>query len=201
MIATKLSEWERFVHSTDDIDPLIAMAAAHYQFEAIHPFSDGNGRTGRILIVLMLCEAGLLHLPVLYLSRYIIDNKQQHYRLLRGVTAESAWEAWLLYILEGVTQTSQTTLLKISSIRALQEDFSARGRAISRGGADSELQAALFEQPYCRIATVMSRCDVSRPTATSWLSGLAAAGMLEDERVGRDRFFINREFLRLLARP
>jgi Fic family protein len=201
VVATKLAEWERFVHSNDDIDPLIAMAAAHYQFEAIHPFSDGNGRTGRILNVLMLCESGLLHLPVLYLSRYIIDNKQQYYQRLRAVTADSEWEAWLLYILEGVSQTSEATLRKIIAIRELQEDFSSRARAISRGGADSEFQAVLFEQPYCRIATVMTRCNVSRPTATGWLSGLAAAGMLQDEKVGRDRMFINRQFLQLLTRP
>lgn len=199
VIATKLAEWERFVHSDDGIDPLIAMAAAHYQFEAIHPFSDGNGRTGRILNVLMLCEAGLLRLPVLYLSRYIIDTKQQYYDRLRAVTAESAWEAWILYILEGVAQTSETTLRKITAIRELQEDFAVRARAVSRGGGDSEFQAVLFEQPYCRIATVMQRCNISRPTATSWLNGLTEARMLQNLKIGRDRVFVNREFLQLLT--
>ncbi|MFB7878020.1 Fic family protein [Nocardia sp. NPDC056064] len=201
VITAKLTEWERFIHSTDDIDPLIAMAAAHYQFEAIHPFSDGNGRTGRILNVLMLCEAGLLHLPVLYLSRYIIDTKQEYYQRLRDVTADRAWEPWLLYILAGVAETSATTLRKIGKIRELQDDFSKRARAVSRGGADSEFQSVLFEQPYCRIATVMSRCNVSRPTATGWLNGLAEAGMLQDKKLGRDRMFINREFLQLLTAP
>ncbi|RMI30958.1 Fic family protein [Nocardia stercoris] len=199
IIATKMGEWEHFIHTNDDIDALIVMAAAHYQFEAIHPFTDGNGRTGRILNVLMLCHAGLLHLPVLYLSRYIIDTKKQYYRCLSAVTAESAWEPWLLYILEGVTRTSEATVRKIDDIRNLQDDFAARARAATKGGADSEFQAALFEQPYCRIATVMDRCNVSRPTATKWLATLADAGMLHDRRVGKDRLFINREFLQVLT--
>lgn len=201
VVAGKLCEWERFVHAEDDLDPLIRMAAAHYQFEAIHPFSDGNGRTGRILNVLMLVEAGLLRLPVLYLSRYIIDTKDDYYRLLRAVTAESAWEEWVHYILTGIERTSRSTLRKIAAIRELQEDFGRRARAVSKGGADSEFQSVLFEQPYCRINTVVDRCGVSRPTATAWLGALANASMLQDLKVGRDRLFINREFLQLLVRP
>ncbi|MEV0686620.1 Fic family protein [Nocardia sp. NPDC050378] len=201
VIADKLTEWERFIHAENGVDPLIVMAATHYQFEAIHPFADGNGRTGRILNVLMLVEAGLLRLPVLYLSRYIIDTKHRYYHHLRAVTAESAWESWLLYVLAGVTQTSEATVTKINNIRSLQEDFAQRARAVCKGGSHSEFQAVLFEQPYCRIATVMERCDVSRPTTTSWLSGLAAAGMLHDMKIGRDRVFINWEFLQLLTAP
>jgi Fic family protein len=176
------------------------MAAAHYQFEAIHPFSDGNGRTGRILNVLILVDAGLLRLPVLYLSRYIIDTKSDYYRLLLAVTAEAAWENWMLYILTGIERTSRNTLKKVTAVRALQEDFSRRARAVSKGGADSEFQSVLFEQPYCRINTVMNRCNVSRPTATSWLNALADNGMLQNVKTGRDRLFINREFLQLLVR-
>jgi len=200
VITEKLTAWEQFVHADDGLDPLIRMAAAHYQFEAIHPFADGNGRTGRILNVLMLMDAGLLRLPVLYLSRYIIDTKDDYYRLLLAVTAESAWEAWILYILDGIEVTSRYTMRKIDAIRALQENFTLRARAASRGGSDAEFQSVLFEQPYCRIATVMTRCDVSRPTATSWLNSLAEAGLLQTLRVGRDRLFINREFLQLLTR-
>ncbi|MEV6064495.1 Fic family protein [Nocardia asteroides] len=199
IVAEKLADWERFIHSEDGVDPLIVMAAAHYQFEAIHPFSDGNGRTGRILNVLMLVEAGLLRLPVLYLSRYIIDTKRMYYRRLRAVTADNAWESWLLYVLAGVAQTSETTVAKINTIRLLQEDFAQRARSVCKGGSDSEFQAVLFEQPYCRIATVMERCGVSRPTATGWLSGLAGAGMLRDMKIGRDRVFVNTEFLQLLT--
>jgi len=200
VIDEKLSEWESFVHADDSLDPLVRMAAAHYQFEAIHPFSDGNGRTGRILNVLMLVDAGLLRLPVLYLSRYIIDTKKDYYRLLLAVTAESAWEEWVLYVLAGIEQTSRYTLRKVTAIRALQDDFSKRARMVSKRGGDSEFQAVLFEQPYCRITTVMERCEVSRPTASSWLSALVDAGMLQTVKIGRDRLFINREFLQLLVR-
>ena len=200
VIAEKLTEWERFIHAEDGLDSLIRMAAAHYQFEAIHPFADGNGRTGRILNVLMLVDAGLLRLPVLYRSRYIIDTKNDYYRLLLAVTAESAWEQWVLYVLAGIEQTSRFTLRKITAIRALQDDFSKRARVVSKGGGDSEFQSVLFEQPYCRINTVVERCNVSRPTASSWLSALADNGMLQDVKIGRDRLFINREFLQLLVR-
>jgi len=200
VIAEKLNNWENFIHAEDGLDPLVRMAAAHYQFEAIHPFADGNGRTGRILNVLMLVEAGLLRLPVLYLSRYFINTKNDYYRLLLAVTAESAWEEWVLYVLAGIEQTSRYTLAKIDAIKRLQDDFSRRAREISRGGTDSEFQSVLFEQPYCRIGTVVDRCNVSRPTATNWLNDLVDAGLLETVKVGRDRLFINREFLELLVR-
>ncbi|MFW0789464.1 Fic family protein [Gordonia sp. CPCC 205333] len=199
LIMDKLSGWERFVHN-NKVDPLVRMAAAHYQFQAIHPFSDGNGRTGRILNVLMLVEANLLRMPILYLSRYIIDTKNDYYQLLLAVTAQEAWEEWVLYVLRGIETTSLMTLRKIDAIHTLQADFGHRSRAISKGAAHSEFQSLLFEQPYCRINTVIERCDVSRPTATSWLSSLAEAGLLRDIKVGRDRLFINREFLELLTR-
>ncbi|MDZ7885899.1 MAG: Fic family protein [Mycobacterium sp.] len=201
LIEQKLDAWEKFIHAGDGLDALVRMAAAHYQFEAIHPFADGNGRTGRIINVLMLVEAGLLRLPVLYLSRYIIDTKNDYYRLLLAVTTDGAWEEWILYILRGIELTSRHTLRKISAIRKLQENFTQRARAVSKGGSDSEFQSVLFEQPYCRISTVMDRCDVSRPTASSWLNALADHGLLQTVKVGRDRLYINREFLQLLVRP
>ena len=201
LIVEKLGQWEKFVHAEDGMDTLVRMAAAHYQFEAIHPFTDGNGRTGRILNVLMLVDAGLLRLPVLYLSRYIIDTKQDYYRLLQAVTADGAWEDWVIYILTGIDRTSRSTLRKITAIRELQDSFKRRARDASRGGADAEFQSILFEQPYCRIKTVVERCRVSRPTATGWLTDMVAAGLLEDVKVGRDRLFVNRDFLNLLVRP
>lgn len=199
-ITELLGQWEEFVHRDDGMDPLVRMAAAHYQFEAIHPFTDGNGRTGRILNVLMLVEAGLLRQPLLYLSRYIIETKSDYYRLLLAVTAEEAWEQWLLYILTGVEQASRSTVRKIEAIHALQDDFARRSRAASKGGADSEFQSVLFEQPCCRIKTVMERCGVSRPTATTWLESLVVVGLLQDYKIGRDRLFVNRPFLELLVR-
>lgn len=199
VIRRHLQDWETFIHADDSMDPLVRLAVAHYQFEAIHPFTDGNGRTGRILNVLMLVEAGILHLPVLYLSRYIIDTKADYYRLLRRVTSDRDWEAWILYVLAGIEQVSRDTVRQVEEILALQADVAGRARKASRGGADAELLALLFEQPYARIANVVDRCGVSRPTATKWLSELATAGILEDHKVGRERLFVNRDFLTLLG--
>ncbi|WNM23514.1 Fic family protein [Demequina capsici] len=198
VIESKLSDWERFIHADDGLDPLVRMAAAHYQFEAIHPFTDGNGRTGRILNVLVLVEAGLLKLPVLYLSRHIIATKSEYYARLLAVTAESAWEPWLLYVLRGVETTSKQTLQKIAAITDLQEEFAHAARAHMRS-VDVELLAVVFEQPYCRISTVQERYGVSRPTATAWLRSLVEAGLLEEVTAGRERLFINRRLLTLLT--
>ncbi|WP_159623617.1 Fic family protein [Ruania rhizosphaerae] len=198
-LRNKLAEWETFIHADDGMDPLVRMAAAHYQFEAIHPFTDGNGRTGRILNVLMLVESGLLHQPLLYLSRYLIGTKQDYYRLLLNVTTEGRWEEWITYILTGIERTSLATTRQIAAIQELQASFAAQARNASRGGTDAELLAVLFEQPYSRIAIVMDRCGVSRPTATRWLTELAEAGLIHDVRVGRERLFVNTQFLRLLT--
>ena len=198
VIVTKLAEWERFLHSATDLDPLVVMALTHYQFEAIHPFADGNGRTGRILNVLVLVQAGLLSLPILYLSRYIIRTKQQYYDLLLAVTRDGAWQGWVLYILEGVRQTADFTLAKIDGIRALQAVVHDEMAATLPRGVDADLLAALFEQPYLRIRAVRERCRVSRPTATKWLDALVTAGVLKELHVGRDRLFVNHRLLDVL---
>ncbi|WP_279611696.1 Fic family protein [Mannheimia bovis] len=122
IIRDKLTNWEKFIHYSDDLDPLIILAVAHYQFEAIHPFIDGNGRTGRVLNSLLLIEKGLLHLPILYLSRYIIENKADYYRLLLEVTAQQNWQDWIIYILKGIEETAKWTVAKIESIKALAID-------------------------------------------------------------------------------
>jgi Fic family protein len=195
-----LSDWERFVHEPADLDPLVAMAVAHYQFEAIHPFEDGNGRTGRILNVLMLMDVGLISEPILYLSRYIIRNKDEYYRLLLAVTRDGSWEDWVIFVLEGIRQTALSTIAKIDQIQTLQDDVLLKIKRVT-GGADADLLAVLFEQPYSRIANVVQRCGVSRPTATKWLNDLVAEQVLDDVRVGRDRLFINTKFFDLLLRP
>ncbi|MEQ1517249.1 MAG: Fic family protein, partial [Usitatibacteraceae bacterium] len=120
VLRTKLANWEKFLHESTEYDPLVRMAAAHYQFEAIHPFTDGNGRTGRILNSLFLIQEGLLTLPILYLSRYIIQNKADYYRLLLNVTKTRDWEPWMLYILKGVEETAKWTTAKIAAVRNLQ---------------------------------------------------------------------------------
>lgn len=200
VIREKLAAWEGFVHAQDDLDPLVRMAVAHYQFEAIHPFHDGNGRTGRIINILMLIEAGLLDEPILYLSRSIIGRKNDYYRLLRAVTAEGAWIEWILYMLDVVRESATSTARKITSIRSCQEQIAERARSATTGGRDAQLLAVLFEQPYCRISTVVERCEVSRQTASTWLHALVDAGLLHDVKVGRERLFVNHEFLEVLTR-
>lgn len=199
VIEQKLSGWERFIHGNDDLDALIVMAAAHYQFEAIHPFSDGNGRTGRILNVLILIHAELLREPVLYLSRYIIRNKDEYYERLLAVSRDGDWEGWLLFMIEGVRSTSLETLRIIDEIQALQLQMRDELRNETSAGANADLLDLLFEQPYCRIANVMERCHVSRPTAAKWLGELGATGRLRELRVGRERMFINHRFLEVLS--
>lgn len=200
VIRQKLDDWERFVRREDELDPLVRMAVAHYQFEAIHPFHDGNGRTGRVINILMLIQEGLLDEPILYLSRSIIARKNDYYRLLRAVTAEDAWVEWIQYMLEVVTESARSTIRKIDAIRQCQDDIAERARAATPGGRDAQFLAVLFEQPYCRIGTVVDRCDVSRQTASSWLHALVDAGLLYEGKVGRERLFVNHEFLEVLTR-
>lgn len=195
-----LGAWERFLHADDDLDPLVRMALAHYQFEAIHPFHDGNGRTGRVLNILMLIEAGLLDEPILYLSRSIIARKNDYYRLLRAVTSDGAWHEWIEYMLEMVRESAESTTVKISAMRQCQEDFASRARAVTSGGRDSRLIDVIFEQPYCRISTVVTRCEVSRQTASIWLHDLVLADLLLEVKVGRELVFVNHEFMDVLTR-
>lgn len=200
LIRDMLGNWEGFIHNEHGLDPLVMMAVSHYQFEAIHPFEDGNGRTGRILNVLLLVSAGLLHQPILYLSRYIIENKTSYYALLQGVTSKGDWDSWILYMLEGLRQTALSTVRKIDAIHLLQDTTQQHIRASTTAGANADLLAVLFEQPYCRIASVMSRCHVSRPTATGWLNALVEEGVLLSAKIGREKLFINTAFLTLLMR-
>ncbi|ROR73107.1 Fic family protein [Bogoriella caseilytica] len=185
-----LRNWTRFINGESSLDPLVRMAVAHYQFEAIHPFTDGNGRTGRILNVLMLCAAGLLQLPLLYLSRYIIETKDAYYRRLLDVTASAAWEDWILYMLEGVRQTSIRTGRLVERIGEVQVGIGGVMRE-ALGSVNADLLAVVMEQPYARTRDVMERCGVSRPTATKWLRALVRAGALETVPVGREVLYIN----------
>jgi len=200
LIKDKLGNWEAFVHAEHGLDPLVRMAVAHYQFEAIHPFHDGNGRTGRIINILMLIEAGLIAEPILYLSRFIIRHKSDYYRLLLGVTAEGAWEPWIMYMLNAVEQTAKSTVAKIGAIRKTQEQIHQEARAASLGGRNADFLSMLFEQPYCRIGNVMERCGVSRPTATGWLNQLAKADVIGRHKLGRELLFVNHRFLDVLTR-
>ena len=150
--------------------------------------------------MLLLVSAGLISQPILYLSRYIIDNKSEYYARLQAVTSDGDWESWILYTLEGIRQTSIFTMRKIAGIRELQQAFQDELRSAQSGGVNADLLAVLFEQPYCRIRNVMERCGVSRPTASKWLNALVEHGVLSSVKVGRDRLYVNEQFVRLLTR-
>lgn len=194
-----LTNWTDFVHGEDELDLLVKMAVAHYQFEAIHPFSDGNGRTGRILNVLQLNQYGLLSQPVLYLSRYIINNKTEYYQRLLAVTRDNEWEAWILFMLKGVAQTARGTLRQVNKISELQEEVRQQVTELLGGNVNNELLNVLFEQPYARITNVVQRCGVSRPTASKWLNELVNSQVLTDLKIGRERLFINSRYLKILT--
>lgn len=200
IINSKLSNWEQFIHADDGLDPIVRMAVSHYQFEAIHPFGDGNGRTGRIINILVLHNAGLLRLPVLYLSRYIIASKNDYYSLLNDVTAHGEWERWILYLVEAVRQSAQSTTGKIMAIRELQQAFQPEYQHVTPGMRDVNFVNMLFSQPYCRIGNIVAACGVSRQTASGWLDALVKAGVLDRVHAGRDRLFLNHAYLDLLAR-
>ena len=194
-----LSNWERFLHAHDEIDPLVRMSAAHYQFEAIHPFSDGNGRTGRVLNSLFLVEQGLLPLPILYLSRYIIANKGDYYDLLLQVTQAEAWDPWLIYMLRGVEETAIWTTKKIAAIRRLANDTVALVRSRLPKIYSRELVHVIFEQPYCRIANVVEAGIVGRQAASRYLKALATIGVLREQTAGREKLFVHVRLLTLLT--
>lgn len=195
-----LANWERYLHDTADTDPLIRMAVCHYQFEAIHPFSDGNGRTGRIINILYLMEQDLLTLPILYLSRHIIARKADYYRLLLEVTRSGAWEPWLLYMLEAVEDTSRWTTGKIAAIRALAEHTASVVRERAPKIYSRELVDLVFEQPYCRIANLVDKGIAQRQAASRYLKELAGIGVLEEIKVGKEKLFIHPKLMKLLTR-
>jgi Fic family protein len=193
-----LANWERYLHETPDIDPLVRMAVGHYQFEAIHPFIDGNGRTGRVLNLLYLVDQGLLDIPVLYLSRHIIRHKADYYRLLLEVSSQGAWEPWLLYMLTAVTQTARWTTQKITAVRGLMQTTAERIRRDAPGIYTRELTELVFARPYCRIAHVVDAKLAQRQTASVYLKKLVDIGVLRERKLGREKVFLNPGFIELL---
>lgn len=195
-----LANWERFLHNQTELDPLIRMAVGHYQFEAIHPFTDGNGRTGRVINILYLIQEELLHLPILYLSRYIIAHKTDYYRLLLDVTREQAWEPWVLYMLRAVEETSRWTTNKIAAIRALAEYTTDHVRARLPKIYSRELVDVIFEQPYCRIGNIVDKGIARRQTASLYLKELVRLGVLREMSFGKEKLFIHPKLMQLLSR-
>jgi Fic family protein len=202
-----LANWEQFLHAedplhADTLDPLIRMSAAHYQFEAIHPFTDGNGRSGRVLNSLYLVEQGLLPMPILYLSRYIIAHKSDYYRLLLEITRkndQSGWEPWLLFMLRGVEETATWTAAKISAIRDLAEEAVRLVREALPKIYSRELIDVVFEQPYCRISNVVGADIAGRQAASRYLKALVSIKMLREQTFGREKLFVNVKLLDLLT--
>ena len=199
LLREKLANWERFIHEDESIDPLIRMTVAHYQFEAIHPFTDGNGRTGRVLNLLILVQLGLLELPVLYLSRAIIRSKADYYRLLLGVTTHAGWEEWILYMLNAVAQTASWTMHKIKAIQQLQARALEYIRTRAPKIYSRELVDIIFTQPYCRIQNLVESEIAKRQTASVYLKTLESIGVLKEMKVGREKLFIHPNFVHLLT--
>jgi Fic family protein len=190
-----LANWERFLHGGPELDPLVRLAVAHYQFEAIHPFTDGNGRTGRVLNTLYLIQENLLTLPILYLSRHIIREKAEYYRLLLEVTREQAWEPWLLYVLRGVEETAAWTTAKIAAIRSLFAHTAETVRRRAPKTYSHEFVNLIFERPYCRISDLDRAAIAKRETAARYLRDLVGIGVLEEKVFGRERLFLHPKFL------
>ena len=199
LLQKKLDDWASFMHESTDIDPLVRMAVQHYQFEAIHPFTDGNGRTGRILNILFLVQQGLLDSPILYLSRYIIANKNEYYRLLLQVTREQNWKSWILYMLDGVEETCNWTTDKIKAIRELMEHTSEYVQSELPKVYSWELVEALFKQPYCRINNLVTAGVAKRQTASVYLKSLCDIGVLMEYRSGRETLFVHPKYIELLT--
>ena len=199
LLIEKLDNWAEFMHRNTEIDPLVRMAVQHYQFEAIHPFEDGNGRTGRIMNILFLVEHGLLDSPILYLSRYIIQHKAAYYRLLSGVTREQDWAPWILFILDGVEETCTWTTDKIKSIRELMEHTGQYVQKQLPKIYTWELVELLFKQPYCRIGNLVDNGIAKRQTASVYLKQLCDLGILREVKSGRENIFVHPKYIELLS--
>jgi Fic family protein len=195
-----LSNWEKFLHNEVTIDPLIRMAIGNYQFEAIHPFTDGNGRTGRVVNSLFMIQEGLLTLPILYLSRFIIKNKIDYYDLLLRVTRDQDWESWILYILKGVEETATWTKNKIAAIRSLSEHTTEYVRTRIPKIYSYELVNLIFELPYCRINSLTEVGIAKRQTASQYLKQLVEIGVLTESSITKEKIFIHPKLMQLLTK-
>jgi len=195
-----MRDLERFINESDatDLDPLIKMALIHYQFESIHPFYDGNGRTGRIINVLYLVKEGLLNSPILYLSRAIVRSKADYYRLLQQVRVQNNWEEWVLYMLQAVETTAADALKTVQSIKANMAQYKHAIRNKYKFYSQ-DLISILFSHPYCKIEFLQMALKTSRLTATNYLNRLTADGFLQKHKVGRNAYYINLALFQILT--
>ncbi len=199
LLIRKLDNWADFMQQNSEFDPLVRMAIQHYQFEAIHPFADGNGRTGRILNILFLVQQGLLDSPILYLSRYIIQNKAAYYRLLQEVTETQEWAPWILFMLDGVEETCTWTTEKIKSIRELMQHTAEYVQSRLPKIYSWEFLELLFRQPYCRIGNLVESGIAKRQTASVYLKQLCELGVLREVKSGRENIFVHPKYIELLS--
>lgn len=197
-----MSDLVRFINDDTlfDADPLIKMALIHHQFESIHPFYDGNGRTGRIINVLYLVKQGLLRMPVLYLSRAIVHSKPEYYRLLQATREKDQWEDWVLYLLGAVESTAAEGMVTIEAIKSTMMDYKHRIRSGYKFYSQ-DLINNLFSHPYTKIEFLCDDLKVSRLTATRYLDTMAADGFLQKQKIGRSNYYINTALFDILAAP
>lgn len=194
---------ERFINESPagDIDPLVKMAIMHHQFESVHPFYDGNGRTGRIVNVLYLVVTGLLDIPILYLSRYITRNKSEYYNLIQSVRDSSdkqkEWENWILFLLKGIEETATETINLVQNISDMMSRYKQVLRPIFGKQYKHELLNDLFFHPYTKIEYLERDLEINRKTAAKYLNTIAEAGLLEIQRFGKSNYYINRELVEL----
>ncbi len=202
IIEEKLANLERFINDDEltHLDPLVKMAIIHYQFEAIHPFIDGNGRTGRILNGLYLVQQGLLQQPILYLSSYVVKNKSLYYQLLREVTEKDNWQDWIMYNLTAVIETAQLTTAKIRQVLNLKEKMEVELKEALGSSYKYELLQLMFELPYLKIETIEKKGMAHRQTASTWLKKLLKAGILKEQKKGKTLYFINHRLISTLSR-
>jgi len=200
LIRNKLSNLESYIHDENGMDPLIKLAVIHYQFEAIHPFSDGNGRTGRIINILYLVQQNLLDMPILYLSRYIIQNKNKYYQLLCNVTEKQEWVPWILFMLKAIEETANLTRGRIIAIRnLLDETLENAKEALPSRVYSKDLIELLFHQPYCKGQFLVDAGIAKRKTAAEYLK-LEKIGLLFSRQVGKEVLYLNKQLLELLSR-
>lgn len=200
-ILTLMNNLEAFINDDTmmDADPLVKMAIMHHQFESIHPFYDGNGRTGRIMNILFLIQKNLLDIPVLYLSRYIINHKNDYYRLLQKVRQTGEWEEWILYMLDGIEQTAKQSIILINQIKVLMLKYKQTIRSKLPKLYSQDLLNNLFKYPYTKIEYLESDLGISRSTAIRYLKELEKLDLLKKQKIGRDNFYINQSLFDLLA--
>jgi len=200
-IVKLMKNLETFINDDSfmDADPLVKMAIIHHQFETIHPFYDGNGRTGRIINILYLIQKKLLDLPVLYLSRYIIKHKNQYYRLLQSVRETDDWEEWILYMLDGVEQTANESIILIGKMKQLMQEYKEKIRTELPKLYSQDLLNNLFKYPYTKIEYLQHDLEISRNTAIRYLEALAKKELVKKQKIGRDNFYINLRLFNLLA--